>query len=220
MESDFLPIKLMIAEDQAIIRKSLVSMLDGYLNLAVTGEAQNGVELLRMLEKEKPDIILMDVNMPVLNGFETMRMIDEKMPWVKVIALSVYDHPVFVKQMLKSGAMGFVSKNASLDDLYHAIIDVHNGKTVQPRLADPNDPDRKFKIAHPELKEGIDLLTSREIEVIQLLADGYPTEEIAKRLYICAKTVEKHKTNILGKMKARSTAQLVRISMENGLIFQ
>ena len=127
MELDYLPIKIMIAEDQVITLHALKSLLDGYLNLEVIGEAQNGVELMRLMEKDKPDIILMDINMPVLNGFETMRIIDEKMPWVKVIALSMYDHPIYIKQMLKAGAKGFISKNSSLDELYQAIVEVHNG---------------------------------------------------------------------------------------------
>jgi DNA-binding NarL/FixJ family response regulator len=221
METEYLPIKIMIAEDQAITLHALTSLLNGYLNLVVIGEAQNGVELLRLLQKDKPDIILMDINMPVLNGFETMRIIDEKMPWVRVIAVSMYDHPIYIKQMIKSGAMGFISKNSSLDELYHAIVDVHNGIVYQPPKVIPFEKagKSKGKVKAEDNVPDIYSLTSREIEIIQLLADGLLTKEIAKKLYICAKTVEKHKTNILGKLKARSTGQLVKISIEHGLIF-
>ena len=220
MEADYLPIKIMIAEDQVITLHALTSLLDGYLNHVVIGEAQNGMELMRLLEKDKPDIILLDINMPVSNGFETMRIIDEKMPWVRVIALSMFDHPIYIKQMIKSGAKGFISKNCSLEELYHAIVDVHNGiiyKMPKKIPADTLERNRKkLKPSYPDIYS----LTSREIEIIQRLAEGLPASEIAEKLYICAKTVEKHKTNILAKMNARSTAQLVKIAMENGLIFQ
>ena len=219
MELDYLPIKIMIAEDQAITLNALRSLLDGYRNLEVIGEAQNGVELLRLLEKDKPDIILMDINMPVLNGFETMKIIDEKMPWVKVIALSMYDHPVFIKQMIKSGAMGFISKNSSLEELYHAIVEVHNGIIYQPEKMFPVEQGRSLKSKSGDQITDVCSLTSRELEVIHLLSEGFVTREIAERLYICAKTVEKHKTNILSKLNARSTAHLIKLALEHGLIF-
>ncbi len=219
MELDYLPIKIMIAEDQAITLHAIRSLLDGYRNLEVIGDAMNGVELLRMLEKDKPDIILMDINMPVLNGFETMKIIDEKMPWVKVIALSMYDHPVYIRQMIKSGAMGFISKNSSLEELYHAIVEVHNGIVYQPAKILPVDQGRSPKAKPRDQFTDIWSLTSREIQVIHLLAEGLITQEIAEKLYICAKTVEKHKTNILSKLNARSTAHLIKLALEHGLIF-
>ena len=211
-------IKLMIAEDQAIILHSLMILLNSLQNIDVIGTALNGVDLMALLEKEKPDVILMDINMPKMNGIEATRIIDAKMPWVKVIALSMYDHPVYIKKMFKSGAKGFVSKNATKMELGKAIEMVYNGdiyiseeisRILLREYSNASDSDENADYTS---------LTSREIEIIQLLADGLYTKEIAEKLFISDKTVERHKTNILKKLKLRNTAQLVKIAITKGII--
>jgi DNA-binding NarL/FixJ family response regulator len=211
-------IKLMIAEDQAIILHSLMILLNSLQNIEVIGTALNGLDLMTLLEKEKPDVILMDINMPKMNGIEATRIIDAKMPWVKVIALSMYDHPVYIKKMFKSGAKGFVSKNATKMELGKAIEMVYNGdiyiseeisRILLREYSNASDSDENADYTS---------LTSREIEIIQLLADGLYTKEIAEKLFISDKTVERHKTNILKKLKLRNTAQLVKIAITKGII--
>ena len=118
----------MIAEDQAIILHSLMILINSIPNIEVIGTALNGLDLMALLENEKPDVILMDINMPKMNGIEATKILDEKMPWVKVIALSMYDHPVYIKKMFKSGAKGFVSKNATKMELGKAIQMVYGGE--------------------------------------------------------------------------------------------
>ncbi len=208
----------MIAEDQAIILHSLMILLNSLENIEVIGTALNGVDLLTLLEKNKPDVILMDINMPKMNGIEATKIIDAKMPWVKVIALSMYDHPVYIKKMFKSGAKGFVSKNATKMELGKAIEMVYNGdiyiseeisRILLREYSNTTDSDDNADYTS---------LTSREIEIIQLLADGLYTKEIAEKLFISDKTVERHKTNILKKLKLRNTAQLVKVAITKGII--
>jgi len=218
MTSPAKTIKLMIAEDQAIILHSLMILLNSLQNIDVIGTALNGVDLMALLEKEKPDVILMDINMPKMNGIEATKIIDAKMPWVKVIALSMYDHPVYIKKMFKSGAKGFVSKNATKIELGKAIEMVYNGdiyiseeisRILLREYSNASDSDENADYTS---------LTSREIEIIQLLADGLYTKEIAEKLFISDKTVERHKTNILKKLKLRNTAQLVKVAITKGII--
>jgi len=211
-------IKLMIAEDQAIILHSLVVILKTLQNIEVIGTALNGVDLMKLLEKAKPDIVLMDINMPKMNGIEATKLIDEKMPWVKVIALSMYDHPVYIKKMFKSGAKGFISKNATKLELDKAIQMVYDGeiyisdeisRIMLREYSSDNDSDE-----NPDYTS----LTTREIEIIQLLSDGLYTKEIAEKLFISDKTFERHKTNILKKLKLRNTAQLIKVAINKGII--
>jgi len=218
MNSPAKTIKLMIAEDQAIILHSLMILLNSLQNIEVIGTALNGVELMALLEKDKPDVILMDINMPKMNGIEATKIIDAKMPWVKVIALSMYDHPVYIKKMFKSGAKGFVSKNATKMELGKAIEMVYHGdiyiseeisRILLREYSNTSDSDENADYTS---------LTSREIEIIQLLADGLYTKEIAEKLFISDKTVERHKTNILKKLKLRNTAQLVKVAIIKGII--
>ena len=212
------PIRLMIAEDQAIILHSLLILIGTLPFIEVIGTASNGVDLLTMLDKSKPDVILMDINMPKMNGIEATKHIDEKMPWVKVIALSMYDHPVYIKKMFKSGAKGFISKNASCPELGKAIQMVFEGEIYisdeVSRIMLRDYSNSGYSNDIPDYTS----LTSREIEIIQLLSDGLYTKEIAEKLFISDKTVERHKTNILKKLKLRNTAQLIKVAIIKGII--
>jgi len=208
----------MIAEDQGLIRHSLASLLNAIDDFQIVGLASNGEELLNLLEKEKPDIVLMDIKMPKISGIEVTRMIDEKMPWVKVIALSGFDHPVYIKEMLKNGAKGFISKNCSIEELCDAIRIVNSGaqyfcKTISSIVF--HDFTQTFS---ENGNSAIYSLTSREIEVIKLLSSGMVTKEIAKALFISDKTVERHKSNLLKKLQVRNSAQLIKLAVEKGIL--
>jgi len=211
-------IKLMIAEDQAIILHSLMILINSIPNIEVIGTALNGLDLMALLENEKPDVILMDINMPKMNGIEATKILDEKMPWVKVIALSMYDHPVYIKKMFKSGAKGFVSKNATKMELGKAIQMVYGGEIYISEEISRILLREYSSVSDSDEDGDFTSLTSREIEIIQLLADGLYTKEIAEKLFISDKTVERHKTNILKKLKLRNTAQLVKVAITKGII--
>lgn len=208
----------MIAEDQGLIRHALSSLLKRVEGFEVIGLAGNGIEVLKQLEAARPDIILMDIKMPQMNGIETTRKINEKMPWIKVIGLSMYDHPTFIKEMLRNGAKGFLSKDCAFEELREAIQTVFAGGTYLCKNAAKVVINEFSKNSTISEMGGIQALTPREIEIIQLLADGNITKEIANKLFISEKTVDRHKTNILKKMKLKNTAQLVKVAVDQGII--
>jgi len=210
-------IKLVIAENQGIILQSLISLIGSFREFEITGTASDGSELLKKLEVDKPDVILLDVKKPGLSAIEVTRIIDDKMPWVKVISLSRHNHPFFIKEMLKHGAKGFLSKNCTVEELHEGIKSVFHGKTYFCNFCSKVIL-RDYAAESEEGEVDFRTITPREIEIIGYLSDGYSTKEISGKLYISDKTVERHKSNLLKKMKLRNTAQLVRVAVENGLL--
>jgi len=212
-------IKIMVADDQGLILHSLVTLLNEVEDFEVIGTAQNGIVLLQVLEENKPDVIIIDINMPKMSGIEVTKIIDGKMPWIKIIALSMYSHPQYIKEMLRHGAKGFLSKNCLPHELFEAIRAVHGGKTY----LDKHCSDiiiHNFSQIKPDFRTNLQSITAREIEIIRALADGMVTREIAEKLFISDKTVERHKTNILKKLELRNTAQLVKVAVEQGILIQ
>jgi DNA-binding NarL/FixJ family response regulator len=210
-------IRIMIAENQGIILHSLISLIGSFKDFEITGTASDGYELLKKLEGTKPDVILLDVKKPGLTGIEVTRIIDEKMPWVKVISLSRHNHPFFIKEMLRHGAKGFLSKNCTVEELYEGIKRVYNGKTYFCSLCSQLIL-RDYASQSEEGSIDLRTITPREIEIIDYLSEGYSTKEISNKLFISSKTVERHKSNLLKKMKLRNTAQLIKFAVENGLL--
>jgi DNA-binding NarL/FixJ family response regulator len=179
--------------------------------------ASDGLELLRKLESVKPDVIILDIRKPKMSRIDVARVIDEKMPWVKIISLATKNHPNYIKEMLRLGARGFLSKSCSVQELFDGIRSVYEGKTYFCSLCS------KIVLRDFEQKpsEGIiDFrgITPREIEIITMLSEGFTTHEISDRINISEKTVERHKSNLLKKLHLRNTAHLVRIACENGLL--
>ncbi len=211
-------IKLMIAEERCIILQSLVALCRTFKNMEVIATARNGTEWMQILETARPEIIITGIQMPFRDGFESTRTINEKLPLIKVIVLSMYDHPAYVKKLLKIGVRGFISKNASENELEKAILSVFNGdiylseEISRSIINDFSDPTGSTVI------QNYNSLTFREIQIIQLLSDGCYTREIAEKLFISPKTVERHKTNILKKLNLRNTAHLVKMAIQNGII--
>jgi DNA-binding NarL/FixJ family response regulator len=217
IQNDGYRIRILIAEAQGIILHSLVSLISSLDVFDIVETASDGRDLLHKLESIKPDIILLDIQKPGLTRIEVTRIIDERMPWVKVISLSKHNHPYYIKEMLKLGAKGFLSKNCTVEELREGIIRVYNGKTyfcnrcsqviLQDYSSGPESGEVDFRN-----------ITPREVDIIGFLAQGYSTKEISGKLFISDKTVERHKSNLLKKMKLRNTAQLVKVAVENGLL--
>jgi two-component system, NarL family, response regulator NreC len=212
-------IKIIIAEDQGLILYSMKLLLNGQPDFEVIGTAQNAKLLLSLLETRKPDVILMDIKMPGMTGIEVTKIIDLKMPWIKIIALTMYEHPQFIKEMLKAGAKGYLSKNCFPEELFQAIRDVCVGKTVFCKIISDILVSTFSQQEGDHSKDGRNL-TSREIELVHLLAEGKSTKTIANELYISEKTVERHKSNILKKMNLHNTAQLIKAAVENGFLIR
>jgi DNA-binding NarL/FixJ family response regulator len=211
-------IKIIIAEDQILIQHALIALLNLAEDFEIIATANDGNQLLEHLTTLKPDIIIMDFKKSKSNGIKVTKIIDENMSGAKVISLSVTNHPFFIKEMIKNGAKGFLSKNCTVTEFYDGIRNVHNGKTFFCSSS-------TSVLLHDFVQIPVDgnfdfsAITQREIEIISFLSDGFTTREIADKLFISSKTVERHKSNILSKLKLRNTAQLVKVAAENGLLF-
>ena len=200
-------ITLIIVDDHRLIRDTWKFMLsqDGRFEvLADTGDPEESVELARQL---RPNIILMDINMTPINGFEATERIRKVSPTSKVIGISMYAQPAYAKKMLQLGARGYVTKNSSREELIKAIIEVYHGNKF---ICD----EIKNNISEMVLEESrdlpnVNLLTEREIEIINLIREGYSSREIAGHLSISLKTVEVHRHNVLKKLKLKNAASLV-----------
>jgi DNA-binding NarL/FixJ family response regulator len=212
-------IRVLIADDHTIVRKGLCSLLVGENDIDVIGEARNGKEVIRSVGELSPDVIVMDIHMPLLNGIEATRNIKKKYPSVGIIILTMYSDEGYVHEALLAGASGFLIKNTIPQDLCSAIRAVSRGesflspsisKTVIETYTKLN-PAKKGNVQNKEL-------TPREREVVQLIAEGHSNREIAELLFISSKTVEVHKQNIQKKLNFSGTALLTQYAIRKGLI--
>lgn len=207
-------IKLLLADDHPLIREGFKSLLGKNENFEIVAEAGNGMELLEEFEKTKPDIILTDISMPVLNGFEAMEQLIKQGVSVKFIVLTMHEEQVYILNALRIGAHGYVLKNIEGPDLEKAIITVYQGgKYFSPLIT--NIMAESFQ--RPEDGD-IEEITSREKEVLQLVAHGNSTKQIADKLSISIRTVESHRINMLRKMRVSNSAELIKKSMQLNLI--
>lgn len=202
-------LKILLAEDHRILRDGLKRLIAEQPNMEVIGEADNGVAAWQQTRELEPDIVLMDITMPRLNGAEATVKIRELCPNVKVIALTGHRASAYLNEVLKAGASGYVLKQAAIDELIDAIQTVAKGGTYVDRasresLAHSPLDDRVFK-GEPQGKP----LSQREIQVLSLVANGYTNKEIANELSISVKTVETHKANSMQKLDLKSRAEVV-----------
>ena len=210
-------IKLIIADDHRIVREGIIALLNKRENIEVIGEAENGREAVSLAKQYCPDVLLMDIAMPLLNGLEATKQIRRDCPDVKVIALSVHDDEEYIRSMLAAGAMGFITKYAAADELYQAIYSVHQGEmSLSPAITRLVVED--FLRWADVQDENPDKLTPREREVLQLIAEGYKNKEIADILKISVKTVRAHRTNIMQKLDLHSQGELIRYAIQKKII--
>jgi DNA-binding NarL/FixJ family response regulator len=219
-------IKVFHLEDYKIIRDGIRFLLSQDHQINMIGEAQHGEQLLRVLPTTPIDILILDIYLDSMqlrdapDGFEICEKIQNLAPGVKVLAHSVYDDADRVAKIMKAGAMGFVSKKAGFDELLHAIKTIHSGRKyicneTSKKLKNLN----KFLSGTEETLEGTDEFCSRrEKQVLELLADGHSTREIAKRLFITDKTVESHRKNLVSKAKVKNTVELIAFASSRGVI--
>ena len=210
-------IKVLIADDHQIMREGLRAMLEKEHDIVVLGEAEDGRMIERMARELAPDVIIMDVAMPDLNGIEATRQIVAELPGVKIIALSMHDDRRFVLNMLKAGAAGYMLKDSAFTDLAKAIRVVMSGKTyLSHEVADIVVKDY-VSSSQPVESSAFHLLSPREREVLQLLAEGKTSALIGEKLHISVKTVETHRQQIMVKLKIRSVAELTKYAIREGL---
>lgn len=211
--------KIVIAEDHTILRESLRALLSLQEDLDVVGEAEDGREAIRRVEELTPDLILMDLSMPKMNGVEAIREIRRRVPETKILTLTVHKAEEFVLEVLQAGADGYIPKDASSNELVMAIKSVLMGKRyLSPSVSKVViegylESKRTFASSTPW-----ETLTKREREILKLIAEGHKNKEIADFLCISVKTVEKHRANLMKKLGLHSAAALTAYAMERGLV--
>jgi len=209
-------IRVILADDHQIIRDGLRSLMENEPDIEVVGEANNGRVAVQMAQELQPNVVLMDITMPDLNGIEATRQILAKTTGVKVLALSMHSDEQFVVGVLGAGASGYILKDCTLAELVRAIRTVAMNQTyLSPRITDVVVEGYVCHSANPT--RSLSTLTPREREVLQLIAEGKPVKEIAAALYVSHKTVEKHREQIMRKLKAHSVAELTKYAIREGL---
>jgi len=210
------PVRLLIAEDHAIVRAGIRLLLNAWPEFEVVGEAENGRRCLELVASSRPDVVLMDITMPELNGLECAAKLLAEHPQVKVLALTMHDDDRYFFRLLDAGALGYVVKGASPEELVAAIRQVARGEPyVHPSLAWRML--RDYVERREPGGEAAVRLTPREQEVLSLIAQGLTGREIAARLYLSSHTVERHRTNIMNKLGLHNKAALVRYAVRHGL---
>ncbi len=210
-------IKILLADDHKIIRDGLKSLIDNEPGMGVAAEARNGREAVKLAASLKPDIIIMDISMPDLNGIEATRQILSDNSLNKVIAFSMHSDKRFVVEMLRAGAMAYLLKDSAFEELVRAIKAVADGQIyLSPRITGTVIKDYMNQLNSSDVSESVSL-TSREREVLQLIAEGQTTKQIASQLHVSVKTVETHRRQIMDKLKIHSIAELTKFAIREGL---
>ncbi|MDH4028490.1 MAG: response regulator transcription factor [Nitrospirota bacterium] len=209
--------RILLADDHKILCDGISSLLKEYPDFEVIGEAADGRTALRLVRELSPDVVIMDISMPDLNGIDATRRINDEHPGVKVIALSMHCDKQFVSEIFKAGASGYLLKDCAFEELEHAIRVVINNQTyINPQIASLVV---ESLVSQPveSKKQAFTLLTEREREVLQLIAEGKSTKQIASDLHVSAKTVESHRRQVMGKLNIRNVAELTKYAIREGL---
>jgi len=214
-------INVILAEDHHIVRKGIRSLLETDINFNITGEATNGSEVLDLLGKGIPaDIVLADMNMPLLNGLELTAQLKMKFPLIKVIILSALDHEKYVINAFKNGADGYLLKNVSQDELVFAIKHIFQYTQYICAELTIRLMDRLRSVPDLLMSENINNIefSSIEIEILSLIAEGFTNQEVADKIFTSKRTIENHRQNLIDRTGSRNTVALIRYAMLNGVI--
>lgn len=208
-------IRVLVVDDHTIVRDGICALLALVRDMEVIGEASNGSEALKMVKNLEPDVVLMDIAMPDMSGLEATRRICKEFPKTKVIALTQHDDKEFVFPIIEAGASGFISKVAASSDLTSGIRSVFQGDSyLSPTVARVLVEDYQHKGSRDPYSQ----LTARERDVLQLVAEGHTTQEIADALVISPKTVEGHKTSLMAKLGIHNRTDLIKYALRKGII--
>lgn len=213
-------ITVLLADDHTMVRQGLKVLLEAEGDIEIVGEAENGRQAVQMSKKFLPDVVVIDIAMPLLNGLEATRQITKEVPSTKVLILSSYSDDEYVEQLTDAGSAGYLIKQTAANDLLKAIREAKKGNaffspTISKRLLDHYR--QSFTRGAPSRKTG-ERLTSRENEVLQLVAEGMANKQIAAELNISIKTVEKHRQQVMNKLNIHDVAGLTRYAISNGIV--
>lgn len=210
------PVRILLTEDHLVMRAALRCLLDTHADFTVVGEATNGREMMNLIQPLAPDVVVMDINMPELNGIEATRQLCERFPHIKVLGLSVHKKGRLVSEILNAGAKGYVPKNCAASELLTAIRTVMDGKMyISPEVLGELVESRN---RNPRGEGAFTKLTPREREVLQLISEGHSTKEIADKLFLSVPTIHTHRQHIMEKLDTHSLATLVRYAIREGII--
>ena len=212
-------IRVIIADDHTVVRTGLHMLLDSAEDIEVVGEAENGRETITKVEELQPDIVLMDIAMPEINGFEATKEINKRFANVKVLILTMYEDEHYVSEMLQVGASGYILKKAAATDLISGIRAVYQGDIyLYPSIARKIVEEYLEQVKNGEKRTSYDGLTHRELEILQLIVEGKTNREIAEILFVSITTVRSHRANLMEKLKVHDRSELVRYAIRKGLI--
>lgn len=206
--------RVLLADDHGLVRQGFRMILAAESDMEIVGEAADGREAVEMAERLQPDVVVMDVAMPGLNGIEATRRLSESMPRTRILALSMHKDSVYVREILRAGARGYLLKDAFDSDLLGAVRAVARGEGyLSPAVSDAVLSDYRKHVSDP-----LDLLSPREREVLQMLAEGKTNKEIASLLKLSVYTVEAHRGRIMEKLNLHSIGELVRFAVRSGMV--
>ena len=211
--------KIVVAEDHKILREGLKSLLGTVEDLQIVGEAADGLDAIRSVEKFHPELLLLDLSMPKMNGISVISDVKSRLPETRILALTIHDSDDYILEAFRAGLDGYCLKEADYSELLIAIRSVLEGKRyLSPSIS--NKMLTGFSDERKVLKQrsSWDMVTSREREILKLIGEGYRNKEIADYLFISVKTVEKHRSNIMNKLNAHTSSALTAIAIEKGLV--
>ena len=214
-------IRVLVSDDHDIVRYGICSVIGASDDIEVVSEAASGKEAIDQYKKVQPDVCMLDISMPELNGIETTRSLLELDKDARILILTMHINEEYLNQVLNAGASGYILKNSDRDELLRSIRSVYNGDQAFSRSISRLMTDRYVKnVRNPDTtpQDKVHQLTRRELEVIRLIAEGYTSHEISEMLYISPRTVDTHRSNVMNKLEIKNTAGLVRFALENDII--
>jgi len=209
-------IKIIIADDHTMFLEGIVSLLENEESIHIIGKAANGKSALEIIENTLPDIILLDISMPEMDGIEVSKIIKQKHPSVKILIVSTHSNIQMIAKLIRIGVDGYLLKNAEKQELLHAINTIQNGKTYFCKEVEEKNEDNNSKIKSETLQ--ITELSNREKEILILIAQEFTGSEIAEKTFISLNTVNTHRRNLISKLNVKNTAGLVKYAIEYGLL--
>ena len=212
-------IKLLLADDHAIVRSGIRSLLEKEIDIEIIGETENGREAVKKSKQLCPDVVLMDISMPSLNGIEATCQITKHCPDSKVLILTMYETEEYISKIFQAGAQGYVIKKALPVELVSAIRAVHRGESfLSPQITKKVINKYISKTKSKIISDKFDLLTEREREILQLIVEGHTNQKISEILFISRKTVETHRTNLMKKLDIHNVVELIKSAVSKGFL--